>query len=168
MAEILSDFILMMDSLVQDAYKDYCRTASGLDFTSLTKGVWVDQSAFNKYMSAVKEKGGFQGARIVGTKVAPKLQELFKTFDGVPSLGQTKEFFAKAYLNSNRGADVGYYDVAEVKDHEATVITTSKLDPDFHLGVFEGCARIYKKWVTKSEIVETLDKNGRYVFKYHF
>lgn len=158
----------MMDSLVQDTYKEHCRSASGLDFSSLTKGVWVEQSSFNKYMAALKEKGGVQGARIVGTKVAPKLQELFKSFDGVPGLDQTKEFFAKAYLNSNREADAGYYDVAEVKDHEATVITTSKLDPDFHLGVFEGCARLYKKWISRSEIVETMDKNGRYVFKYHY
>lgn len=168
MAEILSDFILMMDSLVQEAYKDYCRQASGIDFSKLAKGTWVDQDVFNKYMTAVKEKGSIQGARLVGTRVVTKLQELTKIFDGSPKLEDTKECFAKAYLNSNRGADVGYYDVAEVKDHEATVITTSKLDPDFHLGVFEGCARLYKKWVTKSEIVETLEKNGRYVFKYTF
>lgn len=168
MAEILSDFILMMDSLVQEAYKDHCRQASGLDFSKLAKGTWVDQEIFNKYMMAVKEKGTAQGARLVGTKVVPKLQELFKIFDEMPNLESTKESFSKSYSNSNRGSDAGYYELAEITEHGATVITTSKLDPDFHMGVFEGGARLFKKWVSKSEIVETLEKNGRYVFKYTF
>lgn len=168
MGEILSDFVLMMDSLVQEAYKDYCRQASGLDFSKLAKGTWVDQEAFNKYMAAVKERGSIQGARLVGTKVVPKLQELFKIFDGMPNLESTRESFAKSYSNSNRGSDAGYFEVSEIDEHSATVITTSKLDPDFHIGVFEGGARLFKKWVTKSEIVETLEKNGRYVFKYTF
>jgi hypothetical protein len=141
---------------------------SGIDFTKIAPGQWVTHEAFNRYMAAVKEKGGNQGARIVGTRIVPKIQEMFKAFDGVPSLKDTHDFFAKAYLDSNRGDDVGYYNVADVKDHEATVITTSKLDPDFHLGVFEGCARLFKKWVSKSEVLETLDKNGRYVFRYNF
>jgi hypothetical protein len=168
MAEIRTEFLLMADSLVTEHYKEHCRIATGLDFLMLAPGGWIDQEVFNRYMRALKEKGGAQGARIVGTRIAPKLQELFKTFDGVPSLAATREFFAKAYLDSNRGSDVGFYDVAEVKDHEATVITTAKLDPDFHIGVFEGCARLYKKWVSKSEIVETMEKNGRYVFRYTF
>ncbi len=168
MAEIRTDFLLMADGLVGDNYREHCRKNCGVDFMSLFPGGWIDQKVFNRYMEALKEKGTAQGARIVGTRIVPKLQELFKSFDGVPDLKSTNEFFAKAYLDSNRGSDAGYYEVAEVKDNEATVITTSKLDPDFHLGVFEGCVRFFKKWVSKAEIAETIEKNGRYVFKYHF
>jgi hypothetical protein len=119
-------------------------------------------------MKALKERGGAQGARIVGTKIVLKLQELFKTLDTVPSLEKAHDFFARSYSDSNRGPDAGYFELTDINDHEATVTTTSDLDPEFHIGVFEGCARHFKKWVAKSEIVETLEKNGRYVFKYRY
>jgi len=70
------------------------------------------------------------------------------------------------YLESNRGPDVGTYDVPEVGEGFATVITNGQLDEGFHLGVYAGLVRVYKRKMAKGAIIERMATHGRSVFRY--
>ncbi len=165
MAEIKGEYVMMMDSLVNPAVKPYCREQSGIDFDNL-EGQWIPAASFNKYIEALRSRTGDQGPYIVGTRIAETINKIFGVWDQIPTLEEASKAIPQMYLESNRGEDVGTYEVTDFGDGHATVITNGQLDEGFHLGVYVGLVRVYTRRMARSETVERMATHGRSVFKY--
>lgn len=165
MAEIKGEYVKAMDSLVNPAVQGYCREKSGIDVNNLD-GQWVPAEQFNAYIEALRERTGETGPYIVGTRIIETMNKIFGVWNNIKTLEDANEVKPRMYLESNRGTDAGYYQIPECGDNHATIITTSPLDEGFHLGVYVGLIRMYKKRMAKGTIEERMATHGRTVYKY--
>lgn len=166
-AFIKGEYVMMMDSLVLSTHREYCRSKTNIDFSDL-RDKWINHDEFNKYMTALREKAGEIGPKIIGTKIAGKIDELFKTFSQIPDLATALRATSEAYKMSNTGPDAGEYIIDKVEEGYAKIITNSPLDEGFHVGVGEGIIRFYRKTVYLSQISERRAISGRTVFEYRW
>ncbi len=165
MAEIKGEYVMMMDSLVSPAMQSLCREKSGIDFSNL-EGQWIPAENFNKYIEALRGRTGDQGPYIVGTRIAETINKIFGVWDQIPTLEEASKAIPQMYLESNRGPDIGTYEITEIGEGHATVVTSGQLDEGFHIGVYAGLVRVYARRMARSETVERMATHGRSVFKY--
>ncbi|MEZ4813075.1 MAG: hypothetical protein R2883_06290 [Caldisericia bacterium] len=163
-AYIKGEIVMIVDSVVGAQNKSFCRSSTNVDFNDLV-GKWVSHDEFNRYFDALEKKAGNIGPQVAGRQagitLSQNMPELAESNDPRDGFRPIPQFFEE----NNKGNDRGEFIINELTSDFMKLTFTGKVNERFHLGLFEGLLRFYKKVVVRAEITETYEKDGRSVFE---